>query len=245
MDYAYNTPEAGLRNAEHWCHSGSALLSTPRTAASAAIPTILAIDDHELFRMGLRAVLDESHLEPTALLEADCLRSGIELYRERRAAIQLVVLDLNLPDSKGLSALEMFRRAHPEARIIALSESFDPGVAEEARALGALEVLHKACGVAVFRQITGFAAGRSMHNESADIHPTTHARVAPCAPGHGTSIRLTPRQLEILDLVLQGNSNQEIGNATGLKIGTVKNHISWLLVVFAVTSRSRLISLFR
>jgi DNA-binding NarL/FixJ family response regulator len=219
--------------------SRSALPTVPHLPAT---PTVLVIDDHELFRMGLRAVLSGSSAGPIALLEAECLQSGVRIYGERREAIQLVVLDLNLPDSRGLSALETFRRVHPNARIVAMSESFDSSVAIEARALGAEEVLHKASGMDVFRQIIGFAACKSATPAGHPAHPV----VAPPAAGAVVSkqFRLTPRQVQILDLVLQGSSNHDIGAATGLKVGTVKNYISWLLVVFGVESRSRLISLF-
>jgi DNA-binding NarL/FixJ family response regulator len=56
---------------------------------------------------------------------------------------------------------------------------------------------------------------------------------------------LGPRHLEILELVLSGCANQEICNATGLSLGTVKNYVSSLLLALDVTSRSHMISLFR
>jgi DNA-binding NarL/FixJ family response regulator len=217
-------------------HGGTAF--APLRAAP--MPTILVIDDHELFRMGLCIVLNDARSEPVALLEADCLRAGMALYAERDAGIDLVVLDLNLPDGKGLYALETFRRAHPAARIVALTETVDAAVAEEARALGAEAVLHKACGADAFRELA--VAARRPLAAAHDGWPGAMPPVTDCV---SAQLRLTPRQVKILDLVLQGHPNQEIGAVTGLKTGTVKNHISWLLVVFGVPSRSRLISLFR
>jgi DNA-binding NarL/FixJ family response regulator len=196
---------------------------------------ILIVDDHELVRMGLRSMLDSMGLGKLGIIEVGTLKDALEAYGQAAASIQMVVLDLNLPDSKGLSALQAFKRAFPNARVIVLSGSVDESIAEEARVLGAANFLHKTGDVSLI--------GRALRGTRSD--PVAARGAAGESPQADKRMRLSSREVEILDLVLQGRSNQEIVDATQLKMGTVKNYISGLLVVFGVSSRSKLISLFR
>jgi DNA-binding NarL/FixJ family response regulator len=116
--------------------------------------------------------------------------------------------------------------------VVVLSGSVDDAISGEALALGATQFLHKTqdsarLGAALLRCVQG--AGSSSTEPSSV---------------QSKRLSLSPRELEILDLVLQGCSNQEIADTTGLKLGTVKNYVSGLLVVFAAPSRAKLASLF-
>jgi DNA-binding NarL/FixJ family response regulator len=201
---------------------------------------ILIVDDHEILRFGLRSMLSAMEVTSVEVLEAGSLAEGLSVFAERDDQIVLVLLDLNLPDSKGLTALQSFRRMHPQARIVVLSGSVDEAIAGEARTLGAFRFIHKASDVEAVGQLVA--------------HETQAWRQRgerPECPQRSVSehmdkrMRLSPRELEILDLLLQGQSNQEIADSTKLRMGTIKNYISGLLVVFDATSRSKLISLFR
>jgi DNA-binding NarL/FixJ family response regulator len=196
---------------------------------------ILIVDDHELLRIGLKSMLESMGFGGVEAIEASTLKEALAIYATRAPEIALVLLDLNLPDSKGLSALEVFKRSFPAARVVVLSGSVDASISGEARTLGAELFLHKAGDL---RQIGQLFSDVNSNQRP----PVPHSHRASAATNR---MRLSAREVEILELVLQGRSNQEIVDTTGLRIGTIKNYISGLLVVFGVSSRSKLISLFR
>jgi DNA-binding NarL/FixJ family response regulator len=207
---------------------------------------VLLVDDHELVRFGVRALHEEVQGVPIEWLEAGSLQDAIDLYA-READIDAVLLDLNLPDSKGLQGLRKFLQKHPGARVAIFSGTQDEFVVRQARALGATGYVGKNTMVDQFRDalavLLGSTSGRDMRNLSG-----ASSALFPKFPSSAMFDRvaeLGPRHLEILELVLSGCANQEICNATKLSLGTVKNYVSSLLLALDVTSRSHLVSLFR
>lgn len=216
----------------------NAALHAPAAASAQArepAMKILLIDDHDLVRYGLRRLLTE--LVPEAeILEAASLQGGAGVYAERKGAIDLVVLDLNLPDARGLAGLRRFLRGHPGVRLVVLSGTLDEAIAMEATAAGALAFLHKASDCRTLRaQMMAFLSGLAA---PAPLPPK------PAAAAHACRASLREIDLRVLDLLLQGLSNREIAEVVGIAIGTAKNHISGLFAAFGVTSRARLIALF-
>lgn len=209
-----------------------------KTLSMSAAVTILVVDDHELLRFGLRGILSSMGFDTPEIVEAATLSQALSLYEKHEASIRLVLLDLNLPDSKGLSALRTFKQRFPDARIVILSGTVDAAISEEARVLGAENFLHKAGDLSLIGRVLSAVS----HGPASSGQPPIATRKTPQVP---QSMKLSSREVEILELVLQGRSNQEICDATDLKLGTVKNYISGLLVVFGAASRSKLISLFR
>lgn len=212
MDAAPPLPHA----APPWCGAGAP-----------AEPGILVVDDHELVRLGLRALLQEQSAS-MPVHEARSLADALALYAAHAAALHLVLLDLDLPDAHGLDALVRFRRAFPRARVIVLSGTGSPSLVQGALALGAQAFLPKSGHLGeVLRYVRGCGLAA----------PPPPPAGGPCARQ-----QLTPRQADILDWLLAGKSNKEIAQLSGLTEGTVKNHVSTLLLVFGMRSRAQLIS---
>jgi DNA-binding NarL/FixJ family response regulator len=210
----------------------------------------LLIDDHDLVRIGLRTALDSSLARPIEWSEAPSLSDGLKAYAEHGQAIDLVLLDLNLADCKGLQGLRQFLQAFPQARVAVLSGTQDEFVVGQAKAMGAVAYLPKSQSP----QDTCAAIGRLLFGDapapvgmaSPMSTPSTGSTVRyPSASTYDRVAELGPRHLEILELILSGCSNQEISNATKLSLGTVKNYVSTILLALDVKSRSHLISLFR
>jgi DNA-binding NarL/FixJ family response regulator len=198
---------------------------------------VLIVDDHELVRLGLRALLQArfapSHTQ-LHVFEVRSLASAVEVYGVNRDSISLVFLDLNLPDSDGLPGLADFLRRFPKARVAVLSGMSDPTTVERALSLGADAYLRKSADlddVITYLESRDFFPGQ----------PAVAALRSETMPMAG----LTHRQVQILGLVMQGKSNREIADATCLVEGTVKNHVSTLLLHFGARSRSQLISALR
>ena len=202
---------------------------------------LLIADDHAMLRLGLRAVLQTEALN-LEIFEAACLQDAMAMYQQH-GPIDLVLLDLNMADCRGLQGLRRFREAFPQVRIAVLSATQDEFVVRHAQALGASAYIAKSSEPAVMSEaVLDLLRG--------DLRAGHSARAA-CFPGAARSAsydrvaELGARHLEILDLLLFGCSNQEISNSTGLSLGTVKNYVSTILLALDVKSRSHLISLFR
>ena len=219
--------------------------STPAPVGALAARKLLLVDDHELVRFGIRALHSDVSGVPIEWVEAASLQEGIEVYG-REGDVDAVLLDLNLPDCKGLQGLRQFLQAHPKARVAVFSATQDEFVVRQARALGAAGYVSKSALLNQLRETlatllwpVGPPDGRA-HAGSSALFPRF-----PSSAMFDRVAELGPRHLEILELVLSGCANQEICNATGLSLGTVKNYVSSLLLALDVTSRSHLISLFR
>ena len=226
-------------------------MSLPTESVAAAhVPTVLLIDDHDLVRIGLRTALDASLSSPIQWREAPSLTDGLKLYADEGEAIDLVLLDLNLADCKGLQGLRQLLQAFPKARVAVLSGTQDEFVVGQAKALGAVAYLPKsqppaATCAAIARLLFPDAPATGGLMASASASSLAKPLRYPSASTYDRVAELGPRHLEILELVLSGCSNQEISNATKLSLGTVKNYVSTILLALDVKSRSHLISLFR
>ncbi|MBB3181495.1 response regulator transcription factor [Variovorax sp. Sphag1AA] len=204
-----------------------------------ATPGILVVDDHDLVRLGLRALL-QAQSGSMPVYEARSLADALELYAVHAASLHLVLLDLDLPDAQGLDALVRFRRAFPHSRVIVLSGTGSPALMQGALTLGAQAFLHKSGHLGeVLRYVRDHDLAGSPDGPPAW---TPEAPANDRAAAATSAQQLTPRQVEILDWLLAGKSNKEIAQLSHLSEGTVKNHVSTLLLLFGMRSRAQLIS---
>lgn len=230
---------------------------TPQTFVDVQKPAgMLVVDDHELVRLGLRTLV-QSHAVSSGcsvqVFEARTLREALVVYRDHQAAIGLVLLDLHLPDAHGLSGLASFIDHFPAARIVVLSGVSDPALVREAMTRGASAYLAKSGDlqhVVSYVRSQGLLAGAGAfatsteHEQASEEHDGADiARVVYTAMGE--RLQLTARQAQVLDWILAGQSNREIADMAHLSEGTVKNHVSTLLLLFGVRSRAQLISQLR
>ena len=215
--------------------SQSAGTAGPAALACDARTGILVVDDHELVRLGFRALLQTSAASAdstTQVFEAQNLAEALALYAQHVSAIGVVLLDLALPDTQGLSGLVVFRKRFPGARIVVLSGATGVGLGQAALALGASAFLSKSADLA---EVLRFIRERGLFTPAKAADPGCER-----APH-----QLSPRQAEVLELILAGRSNREIAQVTRLSEGTVKNHVSSLLLTFGMRSRAHLISSLR
>lgn len=207
---------------------------------------ILVVDDHELVRIGIRSVLQTEDDARIDILEAANLHDAMAIYREV-PEIALVLLDLNMPDCRGLNGLKQFIEAFPEARVAVVSGTQDEFVVGQVRALGAIGYVTKGQAPKI---MADFVLGLIRNDHDVGVSgqlvgaPNGFSRF-PKSSRYDRVAELGPRHLEILDHVLFGCSNQEISTSTGLSLGTIKNYVSTILLALDVKSRSHLISLFR
>lgn len=204
---------------------------------------VLLVDDHDLMRLGVKALLGSEGLA-IEWLDAASLTDALLVY-EQHPDIALVLLDLNLADCKGLQGLRLLLASQPQARVIILSGTGDDFVVRQARAMGAAGYLHKAAAPGTTRETFFAALDHSPPLPGSRASQALHFPANTAPSRFDLVAELGVRHLEILELVLSGCTNQEISNETKLSLGTVKNYVSTILLALDVRSRSHLISLFR
>jgi DNA-binding NarL/FixJ family response regulator len=205
---------------------------------------VMLVEDHDLVRLGVKALFGTPEFGCIAWIEASTLADALRLHAEH-TDIELVLLDLNLADCKGLHGLSQMLAEHPGARVLILSGTQDEFVVRQAKAMGAAGYLHKAGSPETMRDTLRSILELDSSCSSNPARSTQHFPKFPSASSYDRVAELGARHLEILELVLSGCANQEISNSTKLSLGTVKNYVSTILLALDVKSRSHLISLFR
>lgn len=206
---------------------------------------MLVVDDHDLVRLGLRTLVQAhatEHGQAMPVLEARTLQEALAVYRAHERHIGLVLLDLHLPDAHGLSGLTAFLTQFPQARLVVLSGDNDPALRRQALARGAQAYLAKSGDL---QQVIDYIQTMGLLGLPLQAVPAPPAPTTTMYRASGQTLRLTERQVQVLEWMLAGRSNREIAEQARLSEGTVKNHVSTLLLLFGVRSRAQLISLLR
>lgn len=192
---------------------------------------ILVVDDHALIREGLRQVLRGLDKDVEVLQAGSCTRA-FELALQE-PSLDLVLLDYHLPDMNGLEALDVFALRHPELPIIVLSGSANPRIMQKVMNKGAAAFITKSSLSDELISVARLVLAGGVHIPSL---PTGLTKDTPSA---APPPLFTPRQEEVLRLLLDGYSNKAIGRMLSLSDETVKNHVSGILRGFGVTSRTQ------
>ncbi|VWX58617.1 Two component transcriptional regulator, LuxR family [Burkholderiales bacterium 8X] len=189
---------------------------------------ILLIDDHALFRCGLRMVLATG----IAGLEVEEAASLEEAMRSPMADPALVLLDVQLHGLNGIEGIGLVRRKWPEAAVIILSSDAGPRNVALALERGAATFVSKA-------STADHILGVIEQVRRGEL-PASDAAAPASGPGEKAALpqRLTPRQFEVLDLLCQGLSNKLIGRRLNLSENTVRGHVQAVLAALEVSSRS-------
>ena len=200
-----------------------------------AVMKFLIIDDHAVVRDGIAAVVRQVAPDAT-ILQAPTSDAALGIARGQ-PDIDLVLLDLILPDASNLSALEAFSDRHPQMPVVILSSSENPEDVRQALALGAVGYVAKSAASA-----TLVAALRLVL--AGEIYvPAFMAQVdvAPMAPIAG----LTARQVDVLRLVSAGVGNKEIAHRLMISEKTVKAHLTTIFRALGVSDRQQAAKAFR
>ena len=198
---------------------------------------LLLVDDHALFREGLRELL--ANISPgVSIREAACVEDAIDECKLTN--FRMVLLDLGLSTSDGLGTLDAFRVAVPEVPVIVLSGDEDPRHMKSAIDLGAVGFIPKAhtskLMIAALRFVLagGIYLPPNLLHEDIELEKPSAAAAGAVAAAYA---RLSPRQREVATLLLQGNSNKVIARRLALSEGTVKAHVSAIFQIIGAKSR--------
>jgi two-component system NarL family response regulator len=188
---------------------------------------LLLVDDHLVVRVGLRSLL-ESQADLTVVAEAASSAAAVEAYARHKPDV--VLMDLRMPGPGGAEAISAIRQQAPGARVLVLT-TFDTDEdifrALEAGACGCL--LKNVDSAPLLKAIREVRAGT--YKLPAELAARLAQRRA--AP------QLSAREREVLELIVRGRSNKEIGHSLGVAENTVKNHVKVILEKLGVEDRTQ------
>jgi len=187
---------------------------------------VLIVDDHFVVRIGLlTSIKMDDSLQVVG--EASTGGQAMELYRQLQP--EVVLMDIRLPDISGIDATATLCREFPTAKIIMISSFDAQEEVHRAFKAGAMGYLRKdVLGEELFRAIKKVAAGEKF------IPPEIARNLA----DHDSAPELTPRELEVLRLLIKGLSNKEIGGVLGASEFTAKFHVKNILAKLEVSDRT-------
>lgn len=189
--------------------------------------TVLIADDHPVVRQGLAALIDrEPDLQVVG--EANNGREAVEMYEALHPSV--VLMDLRMPELEGAAAVAEIRKGHPGARVIVLTTfDGDEDIFTALRA-GAKGYLLKDTPPEALTE-----AIRAVHHGLKRIAPEAAMKLAHRA----TELDLTEREREVMQLLTNGLSNQEIATALSISEGTVKFHLNNIFAKLGVDDRTQ------
>jgi len=194
---------------------------------------ILIVDDHALFREGLRHVLNELG-EVIEVLEAADFESA-STYVSANPDLDLVLLDLNMPGKDGFSALDTITKTYPAMPVVIVSASNRRSDAQRALDSGAMGYIPKESTSKVMLNALRLILAGGIYVPANMIQAEPDATASSKQNTHG----LTPRQIEVLALLVQGCSNKEIAIQMQLAEATVKMHVTAILKTLGVNNRTQ------
>ncbi|WP_016916232.1 response regulator [Vreelandella stevensii] len=208
--------------------------------------SLLVADDHPLFRDALQAVI-RGGLADTQLLEADSLAAAMA-HIEAHDTLDLLLLDLSLPDADGLEGLKTLRSAFPWLPVAIVSAHQERQLVLDAITQGAVGYIPKSTpGEQLLSALEQILQGQLYL--PADIMRRPPAQRAPAAASVSSSTalqdverpgrlpRLTDKQLDVLSCMSQGMSNKQIARELTIAETTVKTHVSAILRKLGASSR--------
>lgn len=196
---------------------------------------VLIVDDHEVVREGLRALL-RRRSEMTLVGEADTVASAIS--EARNTDPDVVVMDVRLPDGSGVEACREIRANRPETKVLMLTSYADDDAVFSSIMAGATGYLLKQTRTATLVD----AIERATRGESL-LDPSVTQRVLERVRNAGTRrddelALLSEQEEKILDLIAEGKTNKEIAQEIFLSDKTVKNYVSSILGKLNIRRRS-------
>jgi DNA-binding NarL/FixJ family response regulator len=188
---------------------------------------ILVVDDHPLLRLGVAAIID-AQSDMRVIAQAGSGEEAVRLFRKHRPDITM--MDLRLPGMSGLEALRAIRQEDPHAKCLVLTTYEGDEDIHQALAAGALGYIIKGMS-----HETLVDALRRVRFGSLFLPPPVMRSLADRTP----NLDLSPREREVLSLMVRGESNKGIANELGITEATVKCHVSVILQRLGVNDRTQ------
>jgi two-component system, NarL family, response regulator LiaR len=196
---------------------------------------VMLVDDHNVVRSGLATFL-RAYDDLELVGEAKNGLEALNLCRKKKPDV--ILMDLMMPEMDGIAATRAILADYPEIKIIAMTSFEEEELVQGVLAAGAISYLLKnVSSDELAAAIRAAFLGRSTLSPEA-----AKALIQATRPTKQPSFDLTEREWEVLNLVVQGHSNQQIADALVISVATVKAHISSILSKLQVSSRAEAIA---
>ena len=202
---------------------------------------ILLIDNHTLFREGMRCLLKQLPEGVDEILEAGNFPDGLAIAG-RHPDLDLVLLELKTPGSGGAIAIKIFRHRYPKVPVVVLTGEEDCSIMNKSLSCGASGFVCKSSSMAMLMSTLGLALTRNIRVPQQFLlqhgMPPENQKIG----NHRFSLNadeysLTSRQMQVLRYMIAGLSNKEIAGTINITEGTVKTHISAIYCILGVNNR--------
>jgi DNA-binding NarL/FixJ family response regulator len=197
---------------------------------------VLIVDDHAVFRAGLKLLIDaEADLETAG--EAGTARDAI--FQARATKPDVALMDVVMPDQSGIDVVPQLLHENPELKVLVLSMQDDPQYVKQAFAAGASGyILKEAADTEVVAAIRDVASGNRY------VHPSLGARLVAAeseAARRAEEDPLSEREREVLRLLALGHTNQEISSQLYISVRTAETHRAHIMQKLRLSSRAELV----
>ncbi len=197
---------------------------------------ILLVDDHEVVRLGLRALLSRY---PNFEVVAEAKDAQEALEQTQNHEPDIVVMDIRLPGKNGIQATRDILEARPETKVIMLTSHADDDILFEAISAGAVGYVLKQIGSDdLVRALETVGRGESMVDPSLTQKLFQRVRESARKAEDEYFAALTDQELNILGYITEGLTNREIAERVFLSEKTVRNYVSSILSKLALSSRA-------
>ena len=205
---------------------------------------IMIVDDHALFRDGLVAML-RSQPDLKVVAEAGSVQEAIKEAKKHHP--DLILLDLGLPDGSGLTVLHRVLAESPATKICVLTVHEDSNILLNALRMGAKGFLHKNLTISqLVNSIHAIERGEAALSHTMMAYVLEdYTRLGILNGGPQALKSLTPRELEVLELLANGASNREIAERLVIAVNTVKIHVRRILDKLGLQNRGEATSFAR
>jgi DNA-binding NarL/FixJ family response regulator len=198
---------------------------------------ILQADDHPLFREGIRHLLIKQLAPEVMTLEASTIQTTLEIIKQHHD-IDLILLDLTMPGMEDFAGFYSIEQCNPTIPIVILSASEEPTDIQKALSAGAVGYIPKSSTSDIMINALKLVLNGGMYYPDFP-YPLETQWIGKLADEAQWVDKLTPRQRQVLELMAEGYSNQQIAEKLFLSENTVKHHVSAILNVLEVKSRTQ------
>ena len=194
---------------------------------------VLIADDHELFLKGIEFILNEMDEKP----EIVSATSYAELFEkiETDKGFELILTDLAMPGAPWLDAILKIHETLPDTPIIILSAVFDKEIVQKTIDIGVSGYIPKTATNSVIMSAINLVLSGGVYIPPELLDNKLKKEIEPVVRGEGA---LTPRQVDVINLISKGMSNKQIAYELGLTEGTVKLHVTAILKILKTYNRT-------
>lgn len=208
--------------------------------------TLLIVDDHPVFRQGLRDVFDT---DPQIKVVGEAKDGDDAQNKNRTLQPDVIFMDINLPKSSGLQITRKIKSASPNTKIVMITGYDEPEHIFHSMRAGASAFCSKDMSPEILigtvhnvfsgdYVINGKVMSEQELNDWIQNRIDRYGQRA-AENNNGNHISLSPREMEILELICQGESNKNVAQRLGISYQTVKNHVTAILQKLGVNDRTQ------